>query len=61
MRLAGGVDRPLVLVHRVGVGELAVALRTFDHDALVEHADMFAQLGPEISTKIPIQQLIGKT
>jgi hypothetical protein len=61
VRLAGGVYRPLVLVHRVGVGELAVALRTLDHDALVEHADMFAQLGPEISTKIPIQQLIGKT
>ncbi len=46
MRLAGGVYRPLVLVHRVGVGELAIAFRTLNHDALVEHADVLAQLGP---------------
>lgn len=47
VRLAGRMDRPLVLVHRVGVRELAIALRTLDHDALVEDPDVFGQLGPD--------------
>ena len=47
MGLAVLVDNPLVLVHGVGVGELSVTFGAFDHDAFMEDADVFGELGPD--------------
>ena len=44
VRLPVLVHHPLVLVHRVGVGELPVAFGAFYHDAFVEYPDVLGQL-----------------
>ena len=59
VRLARRVNRPLVLVHRVGVGELAVALRALDHDALVEDPDVFGQLRADGVRLLALAAVVG--
>lgn len=59
VRLAGRVDRPLMLVHRVGVGELAIALRTLDHDALVEDPDVLGQLRADGVRLLALVAVVG--
>ncbi len=48
-----------MFVHRIGVGKLSVALRTLDHDALVEDPDVFGQLRPDGVRLLALVAVVG--